>query len=228
MDWSKTIAVAIAVSIAAAFSVLSPVAMAQANASRIGYEFCGQSLSANAFQRPVDYNDPFDAEHVAGIEFNHLNRDVETLVRGQTSDSPIDDLAYILRQIPNHHRALAAMANFQVLNGYWQEYESRSIYKADCYFRRALNFNPNDSTVHMIYGIFLHKSGNHEAALTEYLIARDNGPPDAQTHYNLGLLYVDLKQYDSAREEAKRAYELGYPLIGLKARLDRAGEWTDE
>jgi hypothetical protein len=47
-------------------------------------------------------------------------------------------------------------------------------------------------------------------------------------HYNLGLLYVDQMQYDLAREQAKQAYELGYPLNGLRARLERAGRWTSQ
>ena len=192
------------------------------------YTFCGADLGANAFGRPVDYNDPKDKENVAGIEFNHLSRDVETLVRGRTGDSPLDDLAYTLRQIPNHYRALSAMANFQLKNGYSQDFERNNIYTADCYFRRALNFRPTDSVLHLIYGVYLHKAHKLNPALNEYLAAEKTGAKNAELHYNLGLLYVDLKQYDLAREQAKQAYELGYPLNGLKARLERLGQWTSQ
>jgi len=190
------------------------------------YQFCGQPLGVNAFSRPLDFNDPADAEHVGGIEFNHLSRDVELLVRGVTSDSPVDDLAYILRQIPNHYRALVAMSNYQLKNGYAAG-QRGDVYAADCYFRRALNFRGNDPLIHFVYGIHLHRSGDLDQALSEYLIAKKIGPSNAEVHYNLGLLYVDLEQYELAREEAKSAYELGYPLAGLKGRLDRLGEWSE-
>jgi tetratricopeptide (TPR) repeat protein len=192
------------------------------------YTFCGADLGANAFGRPVDYTDPADKEHVAGIEFNHLSRDVETLVRGRTGDSPLDDLAYTLRQVPNHYRALSAMANFQLKNGYGRDWERNNIYTADCYFRRALNFRPNDPVLHLIYGVYLHKTHKLDAALNEYLASEKIDPKNAELHYNLGLLYVDQMQYDLAREQAKQAYELGYPLNGLRARLERAGRWTSQ
>lgn len=45
----------------------------------------------------------------------------------------------------------------------------------------------------------------------------------AEIHYFLGLVLVDLKDFAAAREHAQRAYELGYPLPGLRDRLARAG-----
>jgi tetratricopeptide (TPR) repeat protein len=47
----------------------------------------------------------------------------------------------------------------------------------------------------------------------------------SEINYNLGLLLVDMKDYDSAVERAKRAYELGYPLPGLKNKLVRLDKW---
>jgi tetratricopeptide (TPR) repeat protein len=46
-----------------------------------------------------------------------------------------------------------------------------------------------------------------------------------EINYNLGLLLVDMKDYDGAVERAKRAYELGYPLPGLKKKLVRLDKW---
>lgn len=48
-----------------------------------------------------------------------------------------------------------------------------------------------------------------------------------EINYNLGLLLVDLKDYDGAVERAKRAYELGYPLPGLKNKLVRLRRWPE-
>jgi len=49
------------------------------------------------------------------------------------------------------------------------------------------------------------------------------GGSSAQIHYFLGLVLVDLKEYSAASDQARRAYELGYPLPGLRDRLARAG-----
>jgi tetratricopeptide (TPR) repeat protein len=48
---------------------------------------------------------------------------------------------------------------------------------------------------------------------------------DLNVHYNLGLAYFELKDYDQALEHAKRAYALGHPLPGLRDKLKRAGKW---
>jgi len=205
-----------------------PSALAETADGQEGYSFCGRPFAENAFGRPLDYNDPVDGEQIALIEHHHLSRDVELLIRGVTSDSPVDDLAYILRQVPNHYRALAAISNHELKNGYRPEYERNNVYSADCYYRRALNLKANDPVVHLLYGIYLHRSENLDAALIEYLVAEKTGTPNAELHYNLGLLYVDLGHYESARGQARKAYEMGYPLVGLKARLDRLGEWNTD
>ena len=45
----------------------------------------------------------------------------------------------------------------------------------------------------------------------------------ADIQYFLGLALIDLKDYEGARERAIKAYELGYPLTGLRDKLARAG-----
>ena len=52
-------------------------------------------------------------------------------------------------------------------------------------------------------------------------------PGDANVAYNLGLIYVDLKDYENAREYAKRAYDGGFPLPGLRQKLVQAGQWRE-
>jgi hypothetical protein len=49
----------------------------------------------------------------------------------------------------------------------------------------------------------------------------------AELNYLLGLVQFDLKDYTAAREAAKNAYALGYPLPGLKRKLAAAGQWAD-
>lgn len=47
----------------------------------------------------------------------------------------------------------------------------------------------------------------------------------AENNYFLALEYLDRKDYDNARDYAKQAYKLGYPLQGAKRRLMAAGKW---
>ena len=190
------------------------------------YAFCGDPFSVNAFGRPLDYRDPGNSFYLGVIERAHFTREVEMLIKGKTSDSPIYDLAYVLRQMPNHYRALVSVSNYYLKNEFRPiDGGDRKTYTADCYFRRALTFTNDDPVIHLIYGTYLHRSGKLESALQEYTIAKTIGLPSAELHYNLGLLYVDVRDYEAARREAKRAYELGYPLNGLRAKLERIGEW---
>lgn len=52
--------------------------------------------------------------------------------------------------------------------------------------------------------------------------ARTDGG-SAEINYFLGLVLFDLKDYATAREYARKAYSLGYPLPGLRDKLARAG-----
>jgi hypothetical protein len=47
-----------------------------------------------------------------------------------------------------------------------------------------------------------------------------------ELHYNYGLLLTQLKDYEKARKHAKKAYDGGYPLPGLKNQLKAANQWN--
>lgn len=96
---------------------------------------------------------------------------------------------------------------------------------AECYFDRAIRWRPNDPTVRLIHGLYLHLTGNLQGALAEYKLAERIQPNSADLQYNLGLLYFDTKQYALAKEHAKKAYQLGYPLPGLRKKLTSVGQW---
>ncbi len=65
-------------------------------------------------------------------------------------------------------------------------------------------------------------SGAEQVSKAEEL-AKDN----PQLHYNVGLLYFELKEYDKSMANAKIAYEQGFNLPGLKDKLTRAGKWKE-
>ena len=96
-----------------------------------------------------------------------------------------------------------------------------------CWFARAVEFAPDDIRAREIYALHMHRLGMRNAALEQYRTALDLGATDANTYYNLGLLYFEIKDYDSSLQYAQKAYAAGFPLPGLKNKLSGAGKWRD-
>lgn len=172
---------------------------------------------------------PFDyrtAKNKLGIvERHHFTREVEALKRGSTSAYPGSDLDYTLRAFPNHHRALMSMMGLVTKE---KTHRPRGVsYQAECYFVRAERFRPDDGMVKMIHGLFLMRDGKEEAAIRKLEQARGSQENNANFHYNLGLAYFELKQYDKALESAHQAYAMNFPLPGLRDKLVRVGHWRD-
>jgi len=131
------------------------------------------------------------------------------------------DLDYTLRAFPNHHRALFAMSKYQLRKG-----QGKATYTADCYFDRAVRFKPDDAVAWMLYGIDDYQRGNRESALEKYQKALLIDAQLIEAQYNIGLLYVELGKYEEAQELARKVYARGFPLDGLKNRLQALGYWS--
>jgi tetratricopeptide (TPR) repeat protein len=181
-------------------------------------EACGSLQNSYG---PYDYNDPVQHEtYLRIVETAHFTSDVETLKRGRTG-SIMGDIDYTLRASPNHHRALYAMARYYLQH---PDEDRNPVYRsADCYFDRALRFRPNDGAVYLVYGLYLAKKGLHERALTAYTRALELMPDSAEAHYDIGLLYAEMKDYAAACRHASEAQALGYPLQGLERQVRSAG-----
>ncbi|MBN1378928.1 MAG: tetratricopeptide repeat protein [Gammaproteobacteria bacterium] len=185
--------------------------------------YCGSPLERNNFNRPLDYTDQIgEAENLRIVESYHFSPKVEGLLEGDTGPLPMD-IDYVLRQIPNHYRALAAMMRFQIA---YPRPADANYYTMDCYLERALAFTPTDPNLHMLYAVYAHKKKEYDKALKFYAEANRIGLNSMEYHYNLGLLYFDMKDYEKAREHAEKAYSQNYPLQGLRNKLKRAGKWV--
>lgn len=159
------------------------------------------------------------------IEGAHFTPEVQALVRGNSA-SLMGDLDYTIRAVPNHHLALMSLSRYSRRPDFEHDaFWSRGRFPVECYFERALRFAPSDANVHLVYAIHEHRAGRSKEALARYAQALKLAPRHAEAHYNLGLLYVDLKDYKNAREQAEAAYASGYPLPGLRNRLKAVGAW---
>jgi Tfp pilus assembly protein PilF len=180
--------------------------------------YCGELGNSN------DYQDSEKKRLLAIVEQHHFTSNVENLRSGNSATIG-GDLSYTLMMFPNHYRALAALANFTLKEKTLKPYGAR--YSVECFFDRAIRFKPTDSMVRMVYGNYLIKAGQPDKATEQFKIAVDLEPEDPTINYNLGLLYMQKKDYDLAKTHAKKAYELGFPLPGLKNQLIKVGKWED-
>lgn len=198
---------------------ISPIVKAQEENPDL---YCGV-IKGNHFG-PFDYLDR--ANHSGNlwlVEHAHFHREVEKLTEKPLT-SIGSNLNYTLQAWPNHHRALASLAKFAI--------RERTIgrlpgmkYPVECYFERAIRWQAKDSMVRSIYGSYLSKIGRVNNAMEQFEIAIKLKSDNSTAHYNLGLLYFDKANYDKARYHAEKAYELNFPLPGLKNKLIRAGKW---
>jgi len=180
---------------------------------------------------PWDYSDSKNITNGnrALVENEHFTTNVENLVRGKTTLSPLPDLEYTVYRFPNHHRALWALSRFQRKNKGTLPTRSVSSFAkhVECYFEKATIFKPRDGVVQMLYAMHLHMSGDMDLAEQRYKIAEKMLPESSELAYNFGLFYFEIKNYGAALEYAKKAYGTGYPMLGLRTKLEKVGEWQD-
>jgi Flp pilus assembly protein TadD len=200
------------------------VSSAQAHGQQTYSSNCG-SLD-NAYG-PFDYTNAADRrDHLEVVEQYHFNRDVYELRRGMSGEFPLGDIEYTLRAFPNHHLALETIARL-----HRQANTDRfpaGTYSLTCWFERAARFKPTDGMVQMIHGTHLFALEQYEKAKQPLLKAAELMPQSPEAQYNLGLLFVKLRDYPAAREHARNAYALGFRLPGLREQLRRLGQWTAE
>ena len=189
---------------------------------------CG-NLNNNYLGKPTDYRSaPTEQRNLVEgahfrVEHAQIQKGRTAFSHGENSGSLMGGFDYTLRVFPNHHLALQDIDRLGMLLK--TEKPVNASYTLECYYKRAIAFVPDDGVVRMIYGLYLSRRGKTKAALEQLRLADEYSPDDTNLQYNLGLAYFQAKEYGLAREYAKRAYDRGYPLPGLKQMLIKAGKW---
>lgn len=205
-------------SLSCLLSVTLLIVSASANAAE--YSECGNPF-VNHFG-PWDYRTA-SQENKDVVEKFHFTPETEQLKVPSGTGYPGGDISYTLHVFPNHPRALLAMSKLAV-----QQKTSKPRYakfSIDCYFDRAMRFRPDDGQVYLIYGMHLLAIGQMQNAISQLERAAALNEGNANVHYNLGLAYFDAKDYSKSLAHAHRAYALGFPLPGLRIKLERMGKW---
>lgn len=167
---------------------------------------------------PIDYTDPSAHPHTKIVLDVHFTPDVERLISGAAGYLAAD-IDYTLRAIPNYHRALYAMSKYERALGHVPN--TAHAYSAECYFKRAIYFQPKDALSHMLYGMHLHSIKKFKKAEVQYKKAIVLDELNAEINYNIGLLYLDMGDLEKAKIYSKKAYNAGYPLKGLHNKLQK-------
>ena len=206
------------VALALGFSILS-VGSAAAVECPVSYPFSDDN---------VDFYDPEPRvqARIRGIESNHMNENVRTLKRGQSTANVSGDLRFVIGIIPNHPEALGLMMRLALRNR-TDTLPETAPYPVECWLHRATVFRPNDGASLLVYGVYLSRRGKVGEAIAALERADELKPGDANVAYNLGLMYFEKRDYKRSLEYAKRAYGAGFPLPGLKNKLTQAGQWSD-
>ena len=102
-----------------------------------------------------------------------------------------------------------------------------SHYTIECWFERAIRFRPDDQVVRMIYTTFLTKNNRKTEAMQQLDIVLSATKDSPFTYQNVGLLYVDLGEYEKALVQAHKAMTLGLNAPELRKKLQAAGKWID-
>jgi len=183
--------------------------------------FCGEMYLGQ--YGPFDYTDPvIKRDKLPIVESAHFTSNVKNLISGNTG--PIGgELNYVLLSFPNHYPALVAMTKLSLRE---KTTPKGARFTVECYFDRAFRFKPGDANVRMIYGNYLLKLGGRlDDAIEQYHEALWLRPENANINYNIGLLYLKKKDYELAIIHAKKAYELDFPLPGLRNKIMKTGKW---
>ncbi len=181
---------------------------------------CGSLESAYG---PYDYRVERNG-HLRIVERFHFSAAVEALIHGDSGDIG-GDLNYVLMTSPNHHRALLATVRFGERTKTPQPPGMK--FTIDCYFDRAIRFQPDDTVVREMYAQYLGKGGRVKEAKEELAVASSYAKDNPLSHYNIGLIYFDLKDYDQALAQGQLALQEGYPRTDLRDMLKGVGKWQD-
>ncbi|GAB2860897.1 hypothetical protein GCM10027277_31920 [Pseudoduganella ginsengisoli] len=160
------------------------------------------------------------AARLSQVEKTAFTPEVESGARGMAGGTALEAT---LAAFPNHAPALNALTRLALK-------EKRATipgmkYPVECYYDRAQRFAPDDAAVYAAYAGYLFGLGLNDKAVEMYVRAVELDSRNAVIHYNLGLAYFKLNNYELANKYAQRAYNAGFPLPGLRTMLQNAGKW---
>ena len=159
------------------------------------------------------------------VESAHFTAEAEELKESPTGSFGAD-FKYTLSVFPNHPRALLAMERLAAKER--RNPPMSAKYTVECFYERAMRFKPEDHIPRLLYVSYLirhNKQLDEARKQLDYVAETTKEEPFAQ--FNAGMLYMDMKEYDKALEQAHRVIAMGFERRELRDRLSAAGRWVD-
>jgi tetratricopeptide (TPR) repeat protein len=151
---------------------------------------------------------------------NRGKLDADKKDRKLTLEHAIEEFNFTQARVPETHPMFAEMAARKGLI-YGELGESEQAMRN---FDAAIASCADCSIGYEAKATFYRTGGQLEDARRTLERGNDAmGGQSSEIHYQLGLVLVELKDFNTAQEHARRAYELGYPLPGLRDRLAKVG-----
>jgi tetratricopeptide (TPR) repeat protein len=94
----------------------------------------------------------------------------------------------------------------------------------------AVESHPENPATHVALGLFLRNDKDLAGArkALEHGVQVIGDSVSAELDYDLALVLLESDQKEQAVKYAHKAYELGYPLPGLRMKLARMGLWSPD
>jgi hypothetical protein len=197
------------------------IALSTSAVAQVSPQICGSLENPTG---PFDYRVQRGNElHL--VESAHFTPRVELVMRGERGYLG-QDLDYTLRVYPNHHRALVAIIRYEGRVNFIKPID-RIPRPAECYFERAIRWKADDVVTRMLYAQFLYLKSRSDEARAQLQAAEGLAQDNPLTRFNIGLTYLEGKDYEHALRQAHLAVALGYERPELREKLVAAGRWVD-
>lgn len=218
--------------------IISNECLANSTAPWVGLTFKGDACQGGNIQYgPYDYtNSDHKSKNLQIVEEYHFSKDIEMLINGVPNSlagggsySIPGSIDYTLMAFPNHHRALNAILNYQLI--YKSQIDSKAKENVrspvECYLQRAIHFSPKDIASYLIYTSYLRKTKHMQETEAVYQKALKIAPEESALRHSYGLFLVELKKYPEAMEQARIIYGKKYKRQKLKQVLEKSGHWQN-
>jgi tetratricopeptide (TPR) repeat protein len=202
-----------------AYRPLSASSSRRAKLSALAAAIGFLAVSVAEAQTPIDY---YHALATGGgglsvIDELHVRPGGRNL-RARLYENAYSEAKFILNLVPNHPQGLILLVQT------CEQWKSPKC-KVEDYLEKAIAINPKAAGTYTTQGIYLHRSRRYTDAIASFTQALELDPSSVNAQYNIGLAYLETKQYELANQHAQRAYALGAPFPALRTKLQKAGYW---
>jgi tetratricopeptide (TPR) repeat protein len=163
--------------------------------------------------------------YCAGLAYmSRARADIDPRSKKENLRHALAETMYTFRQAPPSTPIYAQMAGTaaQILTAMGRPEEAIDTAKT------AIEAQPKQAAPYVLLALLYRDQGKKKDALD--LLTQANTVTEgksAEVLYNLGMVELELGDLEAAASHAREAYALGYPLPGLKKKLQAAGAWTE-